>query len=303
MSATELPESPERGSPLKTALWPSDREQGAAQPRNIPMKWHVALAVTSVTLAVGFLLLHLHNNGFWIDELYTLHSIRLGWREMVLERLHRGHFPGYFALVRLWYSLWPETQFELALRSFSVLFYLGALASFWPLARRVIPGPAALFAVTLFACNNVALRQASEARMYTVALFLAVWITRAWCELQLLHNFHEAPPTPNTVPREKRWRLILILATFCGFLVSATIGVLVGSMLLVELYNVRRGGDRRIFKAVVLALLAGLAVFIPGAVFHVETAVRVGVSSSKPAVFLAHIVTLMPGLQIWDDYY
>ena len=130
------------------------------------------------------LLAFLTRNGFWIDELYTLHSIRLGWKEMVLERLHRGHFPGYFSMVRLWYGFWPEAMFEVALRSMSVIFFLLALASFWSLVKRVIEGPAAWVALALFACNNIALRQAAEARMYTVVLFFAVWTARCWFELQ-----------------------------------------------------------------------------------------------------------------------
>jgi hypothetical protein len=242
------------------------------------------------------LLATLRRNGFWIDELYTLHSIRLGWKDMVLERLHRGHFPGYFALVRLWYSFWPEQMFELALRSMSVVFYLLAVASFWPLARRVLSSPQSLVALALFACNGVALRQAGEARMYTVTLFIAVWITRAWLELQLLEPFAE------NAARRLRWSIALVALPVLGFVVSPTTGVLIGSMLAVGLLW-RRAEVWPLNRKLALALVLSLLVFIPGAIFHVSTADRLGISSSKPAVFLGHIVALMPGVQLWDDYY
>lgn len=264
--------------------------------------WHILLTILALTSAAVLLVARLGTNGFWLDEVYTLHSIRLGWLEMLLERLDRGHFPGYFVMVRLWYAMWPERMFEVALRSMSVVFYFAAVISFWPLARRVLSGPAFWVALALFACNGVALRQASEARMYTVTLLIAVWITRAWFELQQGSRDEPGGAGDSSGVLSRRWTVALIVFTVLGFVVSATTGVLVGSMILVNLIW-RRNADRRLTRPLVLALILGLLVFIPGAIVHVETADRLGISASKPAVFLAHIVTLVPGLQIWDDYY
>lgn len=259
---------------------------------------HRLFTFAAVGAAWVMLLLFLRRNGFWVDEFYTLHSIRLGWGEMVIERLDRGHFPGYFALVRLWYSLWPERLFEVALRSMSVVFYLGAVVSFWPLARRVLGEqhgggrrlvtPAMLVALALFACNGVAIRQASEARMYSVTLFVAVWLTRAWYEVQQNDS-------------GRRWQVALPALSVAGFVISPTTGVLLGSMLLVSLRGKQR--DRRLTRTLATALGLSLLVFIPGAIMHLETADRVGISAGKPTVFLAHLSALMPGLQVYDDYY
>jgi len=248
--------------------------------------FHLGLSFVSVGAAVIMLLVYLGHNGFWIDELYTLHSIRLGWKEMILERLHRGHFPAYFVLARLWYGLWPEPMFELGLRSLSVIFYLAALASFWLLTHRVLPAPKSYLALALFACNEIALRQASEARMYTLVLLVAVWITRCWYELQ-------QPDAP------RRWRIFLPILSVIGFAVSATTGVLIGAMLIVSLFISR---DMPLSKRLAVALALGLAIFVPGAISHMVTADRIGVAAIKPMVFLAHPVALMPGVQIWDDY-
>lgn len=233
-------------------------------------------------------IIFLRHGGFWIDELYTLHSIRLSWPDMVMERLSRGHFPGYFILVRLWYEMWPDAQFELALRSMSVLFYALAVASFFLLARRTLSAPAYLVAVALFACNEVALRQASEARMYTVVLLIAVWIARCWYELQ-----QQDPP--------RRWTIAMILLSITGFAISATIGVLLTSMIAVEL--AWRKKNRSLLKTLLLSLVLGLCVFIPGAFIHLQTADRVGIAATKPLAFLGTIVTLMPGVEIRSDYY
>lgn len=252
------------------------------------MKYHTTLTAFTVFAAFTMLITFIGYNGFWIDELYTLHSIRMSWTEMALERLHRGHFPGYFVLVRLWSAPWPDQNFEIALRSMSVLFYVLALASFWPLARKALPMPASLVAVALFACNEIALRQAVEARMYTVTLFIAVWIIRAWFELQ----------HPDAV---KRWAIAMPLLSLAGFMVSPTIGVLLASMLVVSYFNRRQ--NRRVLFIVAASLALGMTVFIPGALFHLETGQRVGIVSTKPTVFLTHIVALMPGVQVWEGYY
>lgn len=256
------------------------------KPRNL--NTHRLLTASAVIGAIVMLFAFLRSNGFWIDELYTLHSIRLGWREMVMERLHRGHFPGYFTLVRLWYSLWPEAMFEVALRSMSAAFYLAAVGSFWLLARRTLTQPAALLALALFACNGIALRQASEARMYTVVLLLAVWMVRAAYELM----------QPGAA---RRWSVLMVILTMLGFAVSATVGVLVGSLLAVSLWYRRE--NPRLTRTMALALVLGLLVFIPGAILHVQTADRLGMSSSKPLIFAAHPVALLFGVQYWDDYY
>ncbi len=251
-------------------------------------RWHLILTIVTVAGAVAMLLALLNKNGFWIDELYTLHSIRLSWKEMVFERLHRGHFPGYFAMVRLWYSLWPEAAFETALRSMSVVFYLLAGGSFWLLARRALSAPASLVALALFACNNIALRQASEARMYTVVLFFAVWITRCWFELQ----------QPGS---SRNWKMAMPVLSLAAFAVSPTVGLLLGAMVIVSFLN--RRDNPTVFYTALVSMAVGLLVFIPGAILHVQTADRLGISSSKPLVFLAHAAALMPGVQIWDDYY
>ncbi len=252
------------------------------------MKYHIALTAAAVIGALIMLVGFIDYNGFWIDELYTLHSIRLGWREMVLERLHRGHFPAYFAVARLWLAPWPERLFETGLRCLSVMFYLLALVSFWPLARRVLSAPASLVAVSLFACNQIALRQGVEARMYTMMLLVAVWIIRSWYELQ----------QPGA---SSRWRVAMPLLSVVGFMISGTTGILLGSLLIVGFFC--RNECRQAFRATVISLILGLLFFVPGAVFHGETGQRLGISSSKPTVFLTHLTALMPGVQIWDDYY
>jgi hypothetical protein len=160
----------------------------------------------------------------------------------------------------------------------------------------VLQSPASLLALALFACNGVALRQAGEARMYTVTLFIAVWITRAWVELQMLEA------SPENAARRRRWSIGLVALPVAGFVVSATTGVLVGSMLLVGLWW-HRSEMASINRKLVLGLALSLLVFVPGAIVHVSTADRIGISATKPLVFLGHIVALMPGVQLWDDYF
>src|SRR4051812_949029 len=106
-----------------------------AERRNIPPSL-VVVAGVGIVGAMCILLRFIHLNGFWVDELYTLHAIRLPWHEMVLERLRRGHFPGYFALLKLVYLSLNGYNAETVLRAVSLVAWLAAVLSFAALVRK-----------------------------------------------------------------------------------------------------------------------------------------------------------------------
>src|SRR5687768_5022592 len=89
----------------------------------------LAITIAAIAVASGLTIVIqlLHRNGFWIDELYTLHAIRLPWKDMILERLDRGHFPGYFLVVKSLYDTIGPTSAsgtETLLRGFSITCWL-----------------------------------------------------------------------------------------------------------------------------------------------------------------------------------
>jgi hypothetical protein len=248
----------------------------------------LAVAGAAVLAGLVLLLYCIHASGFWIDELYTLHAIRLPWRDMVLERLKNGHFPAYFSIVKLIYESFPHANAELVLRLPSTVAWLAAVGSFALLARRFLASAAAsATAVILFALNLMVMRQADEARMYTVVLFLAVWMIRCYLEL------NENSP-------QRRWRVLFPLITMAAYAISSSSIILTVSMLIDSLR--RRRTAPRLWIHVLLSLGMGALVFIPGAVMHLHTAERAGIAGTKRIQILAHWITVLAGVQAEDDY-
>jgi hypothetical protein len=252
------------------------------------------------------LILFLHRNGFWIDELYTLHSIRLPWRDMVMERLRRGHFPGYFALAKLVYQPLSGIHPETVLRGLSVAAWLGAVGSFAALAVRFLSGPSAGAAVILLGLNSMVIRQAGEARMYALVLLVAVWILRAYLEL----TDADALSAPGSTRDDQlhldsqnfgRWRAALVLLIPLGMAISATTGLLVIGIFYDALRRIRQQSN--LLRSVLPGAALGAIVFVPGAILHLRTSDRLGIAGTNAAQILAHLVTVFSGIQAEDDYF
>jgi hypothetical protein len=253
----------------------------------------VSTFIASASALSGFVLLvtFIHRNGFWIDELYTLHTIHLPLNEMIIERLQRGHFPGYFLLIRAWHRIFPNANLETVLRSFSILCWAASVASYWLFAKRFLPAASAGIALTLLALNTMAIRQADEVRMYTLTLLIGIWILRAYLELS---STEFARPT-------RRWKLALVAGTVAGFAVSASIAFLALSLLF-DAWRGRKEKPQR-FRICIWSVAASICVFVPGAIMHLGLREQIGVANTEPLLYFVHLVTLFAGIQSNDRYY
>jgi hypothetical protein len=257
------------------------------EPGRIP-RYLIAVTAFGILGALVILVRFIHLNGFWVDELYTFHAIRLPWHEMLWERLRRGHFIGYFALLKLIYKPLQAYNAETVLRSFSIVTWLAAAISYGALARRFLPLRAFALATLLLALNGVSIRQAGEGRMYTLVLLVSVWITRCYFELE-----------SGAAPR--KWSFALILSTIFGFAVSASTGLL-SVALLYDAFRSRKSKPI-LLKAAIPALLCGTLVFLPGAIVHLHTRERLGIVGSKAYNIIAHPITMFTGVQVRDNYF
>jgi hypothetical protein len=206
---------------------------------------------------------------------------------MVLERLSRGHFPLYFLLLKGAVAAAGGAG-EVSMRLPSVAFYALAVASFWHVATRLLQARAAMLAVTMFALNGLALRQATEARMYTLVLLLSVWIAMAY--LSALQG-----------DRRARWRWVFLGATLVSFWTSPTMALSSWVYVAHALWNRRRnpGLLRMVLPPWVLA---GLSV-LPNVFIHAATAQGGEVALTRPLYFPGHLVSLVVGSPTRDDYY
>ncbi|AXA35711.1 Putative inner membrane protein [Candidatus Sumerlaea chitinivorans] len=248
---------------------------------------HYALALSSLVIALALVVTHLTHNGLWIDEIYTLHAIHLPWGEMVLERLKRGHLPLYFALMKAWIAL-AGTVNEVVLRLPSVAFWLFAVASYWPLARRVHRTETAALALTLFALNGLALRQAVEARMYDLVLLVAVWLARSY--LTLLEK-----------PHQRRWKNAFVLIALTGFFISSSLSFLLGA-LVYDAWRRRRSAPH-LLRLLIVTWLMLAAVSVVPTLLHVSSRDRTEIAHVPPAALFLHLNTFFSGVLGVDDYY
>jgi len=242
-------------------------------------------AAAAVATGAIIIAAHLRYSGLWIDEVYTLHAISLPWRDMVLERLLRGHFPLYFVLLKSWVLLCGHAS-ELSLRLPSFLFWAGAVCLFGGCVRRHLPQREALLAFPLFGLNGLALRQASEARMYTLVLLLAVGFTWAYFSSMQGRRTWPVRLVLIGVPLIAAWTSTTFLLTLLAFAVDAAR---------------RRRWD--VARDIALAfLLIGLSAAIP-VQYHVATRERTEIAHVPPASLVLHAVTFLTGVIGWEDYY
>lgn len=246
--------------------------------------------VAGLSIAAGLFLLvrFLHRNGFWIDELYSLHAIHLPFREMVLERLRRGHFPLYFALLKGGVALFGGQASETSMRALSLVFWLAAAASFWAVASRLLSRKAAAVAVTLLALNGLAIRQASEARMYALVLLQSVWITFAYFEMQRGND-------------RAAWKWIYGAGTVLVFWTSPSFA-LVSSAFLYDAWRGRRESPA-LFKTTLITLAVSLLSLAPGLIFHLQTRLQNELAHIRPAAVIFHVVALLGGIFANDHYF
>lgn len=249
----------------------------------------LAVAVSSIVGALVLVVVFLQRNGLWMDELYTLHAIRLPLREMIYERLRRGHFPLYFMLQKEVVALFFGGKYnEISLRVLSTAGYFAAVISFALLARRFLNPTAAAMAITLFAFNGLALRQAVEARMYTLALLEGVWILRAYFEM--------ASGAGRPV-----WKWVLMGMTLVGVWTSPSVALLVAVLSMDAWF--RRRSSPGLLRWTFLALVVGIATLVPGLLVHIETRQKTEVAHVPPIWLAGHLVTFVSGIFADDDYF
>lgn len=129
----------------------------------------VAPLAAVLLLALVLRLVGITSQSFWVDEGWTSWAISLGWREMLDLLAHDNHPPLYFVLLKLWAGAFGSG--DLALRSFSVMCSLAAVASTFALGslwNRTV----GLAGGVLAAVSPPLVRYAQEARMYSLVTLL-----------------------------------------------------------------------------------------------------------------------------------
>jgi uncharacterized membrane protein len=234
--------------------------------------------------------------GLWIDELYTWHTVQLPWVDMVLNRLRRGHSLLYFLMEKsAWQaSLALDIPVELRLRLVSLLCWIAAVGVFALSIRRVLSPVGALAATGVFGFSNIAAVQAVNARMYSLALLLAV--IHFFAYLRIEQNGKAAGRAP--------W-LAYFFSTILGVSTTPGFALLAVSTLLSFAVRIRSRAQKTALAAASLCISA--LFYAPALYFYMQTPVQIGpvanpalgILYTAPALLTAIGRGVVPSSGIW----
>ncbi len=130
----------------------------------------------AAVLAAGIVLRFWTRSPLWLDEALTVEIARLPVSSLLDALRHDGHPPLYYLLLHGWIEVFGTG--DLAVRSLSGLWALGALGLVVLAGRRLGGGRVAVATLVIMATSPFALRYATEARMYAMvmALVAAAWL-------------------------------------------------------------------------------------------------------------------------------
>ena len=139
------------------------QEKNPAKPALL-LKLIRVIAVISVVLFVS---IGISTRYIWLDEAFGVLVARMDFAQLFQELKTDGSPPLYYLLLKLWTGVFGIS--ELAVRSWSVVFYLAGAACAGALARTVFKDRnAALIAAVVYLFSPLAIRHAQNARMYSM---------------------------------------------------------------------------------------------------------------------------------------
>lgn len=256
------------------------------------------------TLIAGFGLLQFalaaDEDGFWIDEIYSIQAAHLPWLDSGFDRIRRGHQPFYFWGLRIWESFIPRTWLldnpELWYRlpqAFAWVAILGlALLS---LPKRV-GWKVALLTILFLALNTQLLRHALEVRMYP-------WLVLT--QLGFLCGILDLIRRGGWTPLSHREKLSFLIWSFLGGLIVPA--ALVLPILLVITSLIFRGLKTAPLRArlhpkdTLPALLGTVLALLPYFLLHLFWAYRREGAMDEPITGLYTGATLLTGILLDDQ--
>ena len=216
-------------------------------------------------LAVG-VAFRLHTRSeLWLDEALSANIARLPVGDLLRQLKHDGHPPLYYLLLHVWMSIFGKG--DDATRSLSAIFGIASLPLMWLAARRYAGRTAAVGAVVLLATSPYAVRYSTEARMYSMVMFL---VLAGWLAVRAALD---EPTVPRLLPVALVSGLLALTHYWSLYLLAAT------GLLLLWLWR-RRAMDAALRVSV--ALLAGAVLFLPWLPSFLEQSKHTGTPWGRP---------------------
>ncbi|HEX2272954.1 MAG TPA: glycosyltransferase family 39 protein [Acidimicrobiales bacterium] len=214
------------------------------QVRARPTAWQVAAAAAVV---LGVVLRFVSRSHLWLDEALSVSIAELPLGSISEALRHDGAPPLYYLLLHGWMEVFGASP--LSVRALSGVSAVAALPLIWLAGMRVGGRKVAVTALLLLAASPFAIRYASEARMYSLLVLLAL---AGWLALDdLLERFSWSRAVVLALATG-----LLLLTHYWAFYVLAVAAVVVGR-------RAWRGPNRAEARRAAVAMAAGTTLFLP----------------------------------------
>lgn len=206
--------------------------------------WRVGAALA---VAVGVIVRFTSRSHLWLDEALSVHIAELPLGAISEALRHDGAPPLYYLLLHGWMEVVGTGT--IAVRALSGLFAVAALPLAWVAGNRIGGRKVAVTAVLFLAASPFAVRYATEARMYSLVVVLALV---AWLALDdLLERFSWSRAAALALATG-----LLLLTHYWSFYVLAVAAVVVGR-------RAWRGPRPPEARRALVAMGAGCTLFLP----------------------------------------
>lgn len=144
--------------------------------KNTDRTFWITFAVSIIIAGAGGLIIGLQQS-LWFDDDYSVLLATRSVGDLIHLTSIDVHPPLYYLLLKGWGAMFGWT--DLAMRSLSVLFTVGALAIGGLLVRKMFGNRAAIGSMLLLAIAPLLMRYGFEVRMYAMASFIGICATYA----------------------------------------------------------------------------------------------------------------------------
>lgn len=236
---------------------PSDPAAAIEPDESDPLAWGSWTRIFQVlivgALVVGLVLRFVTTSPLWLDESLSVNIARLPLGDITEALRHDGHPPLYYVLLHGWMSVFGEG--DVAVRAMSGVFAVAALPLFWIAGKRLGGTRVAWLTLGVVAVLPYALRYATETRMYSLVMLLALI---GW----LVLDDARKRPTPARLAGIAIVVALLLWTHYWAMWLLAVVGI----ALVVHAVRARRAGDdedvRTTIKVIGAVVVGGL-LFLP----------------------------------------
>ena len=279
----------------------SDRPSVAPAPttpaRLRPPTW--LLVVAGLAVLAGVVLRFVARSPLWLDEALTVNIARVPLGDLQAALKVDGAPPLYYVLLHAWMAVFGTGTW--AVRALSGIISLGALVAVWFAARRLARADAtdstqgstvAWIAVAVLATNPYAIRYATEARMYALAILI---VTLGYLAVA------------RAMERPSIGRLAAVALAVAGLLYTQYWGIyLLAAVGLWLLWGARPKCDTgAAARRVIGAFVAGGVLFLPWLPTFLYQSARTGTpwgQAIPPPTGLSYALLDFSGTDHWEGY-